>query len=343
MRKSLVALFVLLIVSLVVTSCGPAVKSAATTTEGGEVFNVALPRIIIDLDKNGVPSIEGISTTDLASLGVNFSQRVDPFYVNWMTNANIQHVEVRQAGNGLLLLVNGELMPFLGWSDQSLQQASMTAQVLTVLFSQTVAGQQVAFTPNTAQSYTSSIGLIGKFLPIVRRLGLDLVVRFPRQAGAQEIALSDPTKMADPKPVASGQPASYVVQFEMKYDKNGMPAVLGITPAELLSYGISLGPTNLSPDAVKTLQRYNVQNIELRGKEDGLYVYVNGVALPNIAWDNSMIANVAQVYGQMNDQTIPLVQNIATKIIPQANKADLAVLIHLPVGQGQAVIPAKIH
>jgi len=320
MRKSV--WLILLVTTLVLSACGPAmVPAAGPAGESGEVFVIALPRIVVDFDAAGTPSVLGLSLNDISAMtGQQFANlQLNKFYIDWMQAANVQHVELRQTGNGLVLLVNGKPLPYLGWSDDSLVKAADVAGYFNV--------------PRT--------DMIRKFLPIVRRLGLDLVLRFPRPQGVAEIPLADPNMVVNLKPTPSGQGASAVVQFEVKYDQNGAPAILGITPADLASLGINLGAASLAPSIIQMVQSSNIQNIELRSKEDGVSVYVNGQVLPTIVWDNSMLANVNEIYGAMNQKTDRNVQIVQT-LLPLINKADMAVLVHFPVAPGQAVIPAKL-
>jgi hypothetical protein len=320
MRKSVYVL--LLISALLLVSCGPAMTPATgPATEGGEVFTIALPRIEVGFDEAGSPTLAGVDMQTVASLtgfDARSLPRMNKFYLDWMKNAGIQHIELRQGGDGVYVFVNGKPMPYLAWSDASLQRATDLASLFGV----------------------ANTDAIRKFLPIVRRLGLDMVLRFPHQGADIPLADANAIKNLAVKP--SGEAPSAVAQFELKYDQNGTPAVLGITPYDLAAMGLNLGATNLSPAAIAMLQNSNIQSLELRGKDDGVFVYVNGQPLPNIAWDNSLLTNASQVYGQMNDQNQMLVKAIQ-QLLPLVNKADLGVLVHFPVAPGKSVIPAKMH
>jgi hypothetical protein len=332
MRKPV--LFFLLVVMLVLSSCGPAVKPAAgPVTETGETFTIALPRVTVDYDLQGNPSVEGIDLKTLDGLlgGFGVPRLSDMLrlpsnmdYAGWMMRANIQHIEVRQAGNGLIVFVNSKPMPYVAWDDASLQKVS----ALTALYN--------------GQPGQLDLQFLGRLMPIVRRLGMDLVLRFPKQDGATAIALTDPNSTAELATKTTGTPASVIVQFEVKYDANGVPAILGISADELNARGIKLGNYVLAPSAIQSLQAANVQSVELRGKEDGLYVYLNGDPLPNLVWDNTFLANAADVYGQMNDQSNAYVQAVK-QLLPMVNKADLGVLIHFPVASTQQPIAVKMH
>jgi hypothetical protein len=289
-------------------------------TESGEVFIIALPRIVIDFDSAGSPSMLGIKLQDLERLtGASFgSLQLNKFYVDWMTNANVQHIELRQTGNGVAFMVNGKPMPHIAWNDQSLQKVSDVAALMQV--------------PDTE--------LIAKFLPIVRRLGLDVVLTFPRQPGVAEIALMDSDEALKVQPVAADEPASAIVRFEVKYDTQGVPGVLGITASDLSARGIS-APLAMDTRYINMLQSRNIQNMELKGQGDGLFLYINGEPLPNIVWDDTFLTNAADLYVQMNPDS-PYI-DVAKQLLPLVNNADVNVLVHFPRAANAAPIAARMH
>lgn len=312
---------VLAIVALLVSACGPAmVPAAGPETDNGEVFMVALPRIEIAFAADGTPSVLGLDLNEVARYtGADLTvYKLPKFYVDWMTAAGVQHLEMRQTGNGIGLWVNGKAMPNLGWSDASLQK---TADLMTMF--------------NVQRT-----DMLRKFLPIVRRLGLDLVLLFPKQEGAADLALVNPDDAVKLAASPSSAPASAVVKFEIKYDENGVPGILGISAADLAAMGIQ-APLALHPAYLDLLKRNNIQNMELRGKNDGLFLYINGEPLPNIVWDDTFLNNAADAYAQMNPQS-PYIQ-VAKTILPLVSKADIAVMVHFPVAEGQKPIAAKMH
>ncbi len=310
-----------LLIALILAGCGPAQAPAAAQqqTGTGEVFVFALPRLVVDVDNAGNPVIFGINAGDFGRLiGADFSaMRFPPDTVRQMTAANVQHVEVRQVGDAAVFLVNGKPLPHIGWSDASLQQAAALGQAL---------GYQ-------------NMDVYGKLLPIVRRLGLDLVVRFPRKDGASEIPLGDPNQVI--KAQASTALPSAIAHFEVKYSKDGVPGIMDVTAADLARLGVNAPQLTLSPEFVQRLQANNIQTLELRGKSDGFYAYVNGNLLPNVVWDDTLLKNVTDLYVQANPNspTNQLVQLAG----PFLNKADIDILFHFPLAAGQAPIPAKMH
>ena len=322
MRRVIVALT---IVGLLMAGCGPAIMpAAAPETADGEQFVIALPRIVVAYGEDGTPSLEGLDVQTLAkSVGMNLdlsAYRMDPTYINWMKVANVQHVEMRQTGTGLAIMVNGKLMPHVAWQDGSLESAGGFVKML---------GPQ----------YEQMGGLVEKLAPIVKRLGLSMVVKFPMVEGTEAVALaSDDVVMATPVP-ADG-PASAVMQFEIKYDDQGVPSIMGISARDLANAGIN-APLALAPYYIQTAQANNVQYLQLRSKGDGLYLYLNGMPLPGISWDQVMLQNTLEAAQRMYAH-MPIDWNIVNQLVPLLSNTDVSILIHLPRAASVEAIPVKM-
>ena len=317
---------VLVLIGLLVASCGPAIMpAAAPETESGEVFVIALPRIVITFDEQGNPGVEGVALEELArsaGFALDLSQyRIDPFYPAWMKNANVQHIELRQTGDGIALLVNGELMPSLSFQDGSLARLSDVAPLL---------GQNG---PAIGQ-------LIQKFAPLVQRLGLSVVLKFPAQDSAQAIAYGpDDVRLA--AIAASTEDPSAVVKFEVRYDEQGVPSILGISARDLEAVGVK-ADIALAQNVLMQLQANNVQHIQLSTKADGLHLFVNGSPLPAIAWDSTSLDNAVQVYEQMNPGVPKTTLDLIKTLVPMLGKTDMSVMVHFPMGAGVEAIPARM-
>jgi hypothetical protein len=318
MRKSV--LILLVIAGLVLAACGPAVVPQNTQTDSGEQFVVALPQIVIDFDASGNPSIQGLdmaalkplmgSQDPLGSLGIGKVEIAPGIkLVDSLMAANVQNVELRQAGDGVAILVNGKPLPHISWTDESLKQMTDVAAIFNV----------------------QGLDLVKKVLPIVRRLGVNVVLRFPPQPGAEVIPLTDPN-VPLPTPQANDGPDSIVAHMEVKYDGQGVPSILGISARDLQSMGLNL-PLALAPSVIESLQKQNIKSMELRSKPDGIFIYANDVALPNISWDNTMLLNVAELYGQMNP-TSPFVAAVK-QFLPAINNVNIDLVLRFPSADGQ--------
>lgn len=326
MRKPVVAL--LLVAGLLLAACGPAiVPAAAPETETGEVFMVALPRIVITFDETGRPGFEGVPVEEIArtvGLNLNLEQyRIDPFYPVWMKAANIQHIELRQTGDGIAVLVNGKLMPSLSFKDGTLERVGDLAPLLGP-------GVNVQMIQD----------LVGKFAPLVKRLGLSMVFKFPLRTGAEPIPFADPNvKLAALTP-AQEEPSA-IVMFEIRYDEQGVPSILGISARDLTAL-LGNAPLALAPDYLRLVQANNIQHVQLRTKADGLHLFVNGTPLPNLVWDGTTLENAVEVYAQMNAAAPKEVLDLVKMLVPLLGRTDVSIMVHFPLAPGAQPIPAKM-
>ena len=316
MRKTVLVL--LTIAGLILAGCGPAVIPQNTQTESGEQFVLALPQLVVDFDAAGNPSIMGM---DLAAAGKMIGQDLSGLSLNniyiapgiklvdSLMAANVQTIELRQTGDGVAVLVNGKPLPHIAWTDESLQQMTDVAAMFNV----------------------QGLDLLKKVLPIVRRLGVNVVLRLPPAPGAEVIPLTDPN-IPLPTPQADDGPDSVVAHMEVKYDGQGVPSILGISARDLQTMGLNL-PLALAPSVIQALQANNIKTMELRSKPDGIFVYANDVALPNLSWDNTMLMNAAELYGQMNP-TSPYVAAVK-QFVPAINNVNIALKLHFPTADGQ--------
>ena len=96
---------------------------------------------------------------DLSGLGLN-NIYIAPGIklIDSLMAANVQTIELRQTGDGVAVLVNGKPLPHIAWTDESLKQMTDVAAMFNV----------------------QGLDLLKKVLPIVRRLGVNVVLRLPR-------------------------------------------------------------------------------------------------------------------------------------------------------------------
>lgn len=328
MRRSFLA--VLVLAGLLLTSCGPAIVPAATEPlPSGETFVVALPRIVVTFDQDGRPGLEGVPIEDIsAAMGrpidlSAFSINTTYPMTDWMTAANIQHIELRQTGDGIAMLVNGALMPSLSYGNGALDNIGNAAPLL---------GPQGAALTN----------ILDRFGPLVQRLGLAIVLKFPMQDGAQAIDYGPADlKLASVGEAAAEMTPSAVAKFEIRYDGQGVPSILGISARDLQALGLE-APLALRSDYVAGLQANNIQNAQISARPDGLHMWINGQALPTIVWNEETLNNAVNVYAQMNPGVPPAYLNLIRTFVPMLGRTDLSVLMHFPVGEGVALLDAKM-
>lgn len=310
----------LLLAALLAGCTGTAVKTVETPRlPTGDIFQIALPRIIIDVDAEGTPRIGAINPAVLGFFGINpDTLRVPRETVALMTQANIQHLEVASVGDRIVLVANGKLLPHLGWNAGSLARLMAVLEVFQV----------------------QNARLIRTVAEPITRLGLDVVVRFPVAPGTATIPLADQSIIYKLSLTPYTDPPSLVTKFEVRFDQQGQPSILGLKASDLT------GPQAaaiqiLQADTLDKLRKGNIQHLELRTKPDGAYIYVNNEVLPMLLWDSTLLANLVELLGKLvpDMALMPLIQELA----PYADRADIDILLHFPLAPDAEAIPAQMH
>jgi hypothetical protein len=302
----------MMIAALLLSACGAATATTADEmTPSGQRFLLALPRLVMDVDDSGQVTLGGLGMDDLSSLIPGMAMEpiaINPYYVDWMKNTDVQHVELVHTNNGIFLYVNGELLPYLAWDGESLSNVGSVAGMANIPYAQ----------------------LISLLVPIIERTGLDVALRFPTQEGAEPIAMRDPE--AAPEPVmAEAGPSSVITHIDVDYDANGVPMIAGITSRDLLA-ATNVGlPVDLTPESIAAIQQYGIENLRLISANDGIYISVNDMPLPHIAYDTNVLDSAAGLYAQVNPDS-PYI-NLANLLLPQLANVDFDMKVSFPAAQ----------
>jgi hypothetical protein len=160
------------------------------------------------------------------------------------------------------------------------------------------------------------------------------------QPGASEIAMTKPGDAAKLSITPTTEDPSVIVTFEITYDENGNPGILGITAADLAAAGLPL-PVGLAPNTIASLQAANIQSAEFQSNPSGLYSYVNNEVLPNLTWDTTLLTNLADLIIQLSPN--PQYEELIKGIVPNLDKLDIDILVHFPLAPGAEPIPTEMH
>ena len=321
-KRLVLLLPVLLAALLLLTACG-AEPTQVAEQDGG--FTLALPRVTIQVDEQGIPSVAGMSPEMLKK--VTFGQldltgvRVPQQYIDWFTRTNVQHFELVHKDDGIFAFVNGQPMPHLGWTGEKLSSMSEMAGAMGLL------------DPRTAK-------VLNILIPFAQRMGLDLAVKFPVAPGNEEIALRDP-KVPIPVAPTAEEAAMAKVRAQIKYDENGVPSILSVSTRDLEdSFGVNARSMELPPAGVQMMKDLGIQHLTVRSMPNGLFVWVNDAEMPGFVWSNDFLQNAAGLYGQMyNTDDYAPVRQAVTMLLPLLNKVDAEVVLLFPTANGAAAIP----
>lgn len=315
----LLLLLSLLFAIIVLTACGTAPIDISVPSPD---FLVSLPRVVIDIDANGVPSVLGFNTDQLykftgGQVDLRW-MRMDPTLVAWFTNTNLQHVAMVQKEDGLYVFANGQALPHVAWDKESLQS---------------VGNLIGGYYPHMQE-------FLIKFLPFLQRMGWNVVLHFPQADGVATIPMRDINKAITSTVVAQSQPSSIQLKLFVTYDENGVPAVPGAEPLLRNMLGIRLDQLRLTPQAVQALQASGIQHVTLRVHNNRLFIFVNDKVLPNLAWDAQGLRNGMALFEQLYSlQDTASLNQMLDIMIPMLENAEGELTLQFPLAPGVETIP----
>ncbi len=298
-------------------------------------FMLALPRIEISVDRDGVPAIGNLSPVSLnrATRGLVPADalRVPTGWVDYFTSTNTQHVELIQKDDGLYIWVNGKRLPNIAYDASTLKN-------LSALSERTNALQAIGMSRNSAS-------FVSRAMPLLRRIGLNMLVRFPRQNDADDIEARSVKATMVPAASAQNVPVQGVINAVLVYDDKGDVTLHGMSSPEFISiFGVEPGLLlALKPEFVQAVMQRNVQHVTLRSESNGLQVRVNGKQMPKMQCDLECLTNLGDTFALLN--TYPELEYMNGPIksfAPYLNTVDAQIVLRFPASAGvEPIEPAS--
>jgi hypothetical protein len=286
-------------------------------------FALALPRIVVDIDKEGVPSVAGVSPEVLKTMSMGQFDpsilRVPKEYVDWFTRANLQHFEIVHKDDGIFLFANGKPLPHIGYPADSVANIGDLVSQLGVL----------------QPAYASMIKMA---LPFISNIGADVAFKFPLKEGESPIAFADPSSMQ--MLAAADEPPAAMARVNVKYNDEGVPSIMNVSSRDLgnaIGYDLSL--LELTPDMVNYVKNTGIQHITLHSTPNGVLLWVNDKMLPNLVWSDEFLKNGVDTFGQLYYTTDPNLLKALQVMLPALSKVDAEAVLHFPVKEGAQAIP----
>ncbi len=318
---------VLILVAIVLAGCAPAapsmdkaVSELAAYAESSNRFALKLPRLYVQYDNNGVLGVAGITTNDVYRwFGIDLRMmNLQPWVIQNLVRANIQHIEITESADGLAIYVNGEPLPYIAWDEESLANLGQILPGLGVPYGE----------------------IVGKVLPLIRFTQLSLVVQFPVAPGRELIPFRDPNAppVVAPRARMVEEPPA-VVRLEIAYDEEGMPSILGINARTLMALGVDVRPLALNRALIRSLMQANVQHVHFVNRPDGIHIFVNNQPIPYVAWDDEHVNTALELYAQVSGLGNSPVVRLLTQLLPMMRASEIDVLLRFPVPEGAQPIP----
>lgn len=306
----------LLVFAVTLTACGggggvEGLASRATGIVARVIPQMNLPRITVSYDDSGVPTIFGIKTTSLP-INLGFVQ-LSPATLDSLKSKNIQHAELDTTPDGMFVYVNGKALPYVGWNADRLKYMGDLLDRLDVV------------------GFDRSIANV---LPLLGKLGIDVVIQFPPASDATAIPLRERSQRVPAEDQEIGEPQA-VIQALIQYDENGVPSIADVTIREIGDLAeTDLSAVELPASTMQKLTNAGVQQATIMSAGDGLHVLVNEQELLLLAYNEQHLTNAIDVYGQVaGDQKGEALAELLTNLEPIIYGADIDLVVQFPGSQ----------
>jgi hypothetical protein len=324
-KRAAVIMSLLMAALVLLVGCAPrATGGSLTATADEDQVVIDLPALVLDVQADGSLSLGGQS---LAALGSQIGQDLSAVSipagtVDLLVVGNIQHIQVDNTPDGLLILVNGQPVPSLAWDGEKLVA---TAEVLDTL--------------------GAGVALLDKVLPLISNLGIGVIIRFPIAQGADALPLLAPTnELAEQSRAAqqaflAGVGTPPTIQLTVQYAADGTWTVADLNQAEWASLIAPLeGQLNLPPDTLAQLSALGIAEMGFATNSDGIFISINGKTLPYISWADGRVSQLlvlAQQTGLLS-QVLPPGQDPTTiietvnQLLPAVQASNVSLRVRFP-------------
>lgn len=328
MKKYSRAILVLPVLALLVVSCASRTQKTQATPKGG--FMLALPRVEVSINRNGVPSIGWFSPGLIEKLtrgAVKAQSLTLPrAWVDYFVSTNTQHIELMQKDDGMYVWVNGKRLPNIAYNAQELAN-------LRALAHNTQGLEALGLSKREASA-------IERVMPLMRRIGLNVLIRFPVPPESPKLAARATAQRALPAASAGKQAVDGVVRAVLAYDEKGDPNLYGISEQDFKDvFGQDIMSLALEPWLIEALMKRNIQVVRLTSEGDGLAISVNGSKLPSMQCDAECLGNLGAAFGALN--TYPQHEHLNEPVqsfAPYLRNIDADITLRFPAAPGVAPV-----
>lgn len=270
----------LLMVTLVLlVGCAPRATSGQIAAAADESqIVVDLPAVVLDVQPDGSISVGGQPITELGGgLGAGLAAAAIPAeMVDSITLYGIQHIQIDNTPEGLLILVNGQPIPSLAWD-----------------------GEKLVATAEVLEEVGAGVALLDRVLPLLTNLGLGVIFRFPLAEGEEALPMVAPESEAAAAAMAAqaeflamvGTPPVFRITIAYAEDGTWEIADLGQADLNALLPG-ALDMLNLGPATVQSISAAGVSEVSLSSNADGIFIAINGKTLPYLTWADGRVQHL---------------------------------------------------
>lgn len=122
------------------------------------------------------------------------------------------------------------------------------------------------------------------------------------------------------------------LKLQLDYDEEGVPSIWGLS-ARVLQPLLGYTPGQLAPSYMSMLDQAGIDLLTAQTQGNGLFIYVNGRPLPNVAWSDEHLANALDLYAAMNEVSwVPneAFVNMVRQVVLQVTNSDVVLSVSFP-------------
>ena len=307
-----------LIAILALSGCAPRVGQGSLDVDSDQLV-IDLPALVLDIGADGSVSIQNASVADLVSIlvdGGELDLPINDMTVMFLSMANIQHIQVSNTPEGLLLLVNGLSIPSISYD-----------------------GDSLAALPGAINDLADIGPMADLLVDLVDQIGIGVIARFPVAPGAEEIPLfvegdssaAMAAKAAQEEFLASvGTPPR--INLPIFYGDDGSLSIGDLSIDELSAMtGVSLDALVMGLGPLEAVRDMGVSVLGISTDKDGITISLDGNALPTLDWSDGKASNLIEMVSQ-----IPLLEvmglgsvlPMVNQLLPLVQSAEIDLTLH---------------
>jgi hypothetical protein len=295
-RRLALLLSALLILSLVLSACGPRPQQGELAQNPtSDQLLVDLPAVYIDYDEQGQATISGAALSALGALLGQDLSSLDrtPEDMQRLADAGIQHMFVNLTPSGLGVFANGKPMLSLAWTPETLANLGTLLGSMPDPTMQQAAGSCAAALQHEprASSCVSPVQR-ARLCPWCR------MKKWTRRAIIADATRNAPAALQAVLPEnlqgmagLLGGLLAGLPPLTITFDANGVGTLTGLAP--FIASQIPAGAIALPADTLAQLQDLGIQSLNIKNSADGLNITVNGNELPMLMWNQGEMQNLA--------------------------------------------------
>ena len=269
-----------LIAVLALSGCAPRAGQGSVAGDADQLV-IDLPALVLDFGMDGKPMIKNAALSGLVdTLDVQLDLTVPPDMVFLMEVSNIQHIQVSNTPDGLLLLVNGRSIPSISYKGDSLSAL-----------------------PGALSTFDIVLPMADLLFALVDQLGIGVIARFPVAPGMEEIPLyiegDSSTAMAAKAAqeeflAAVGTPPR--INLPIFYEANGDVSIGDLSIAEMnMMTDFALAPLVLTLGQLGMVKYLGISELGISTNVDGITISIDGNTLPTLDWSDGKASNLLEL------------------------------------------------